>query len=51
VIVDWNDVWERVLPVFILGWLLPAVLVACLALMAVLLLIYRVLVEQFSSRG
>ncbi len=41
VIVDWSTIWERVLPFFEMGWLLPAILMVCMALMGGLLFAYR----------
>ena len=37
VVVRWASVWDWGVPLFMLGWLIPAVLVVCLGLMAVLL--------------
>lgn len=41
VVVCWATVWERAEPIFALGWLLPIVLLMCLALMVPLLMLMR----------
>lgn len=41
VIVRWAALWERTWPVFGLGWFVPALLGACLALMGLLLGLWR----------
>jgi prepilin signal peptidase PulO-like enzyme (type II secretory pathway) len=48
VIVDWADVWLGVFRFFAMGWLLPVVLVACMMLMGVLLLAYRLILTMLT---
>jgi Flp pilus assembly protein protease CpaA len=47
VIVCWNPVWNRTLPTFALGWLVPAAVICCLALMAVMLATWRLILSAF----
>ena len=42
VIVRWHALWEWLRPVFGIGWLVPAAVVVCMLLMAVLLGIWRI---------
>ncbi|HZZ72211.1 MAG TPA: prepilin peptidase [Pirellulales bacterium] len=47
VIFEWAEVWNRVRHVFWLGWELPAILLICLALMAVMLRGWRFIAERW----
>jgi len=51
VIVQWNALWERTADIFALGWILPAVFACCLALMGILLWIYRVLRDTWTGES
>jgi prepilin signal peptidase PulO-like enzyme (type II secretory pathway) len=51
VILDWTELWDRMSDVFALGWLLAALLAACMALMGVMLLAYRVLRDRTIQPG
>lgn len=46
-IVDWAHMWDATRDIFLLGWILGAVLGAGLALMGVLLLAYRAIGQRF----
>ncbi|MGD9721575.1 MAG: A24 family peptidase [Pirellulales bacterium] len=48
VIVEWTAVWQRIEPIFSMGWLLPGVLVVCMAIMGGMLWAYRLLGETFA---
>jgi prepilin signal peptidase PulO-like enzyme (type II secretory pathway) len=45
-IVRWADIWEKLGPLFALGWLVPATLAGCLVLMGPLLVIVRAISER-----
>jgi leader peptidase (prepilin peptidase)/N-methyltransferase len=45
-IVRWSDIWEKLGPLFALGWLVPATLAGCLVLMGPLLVIVRAISER-----
>lgn len=47
VLVRWTDVWDRVHPYFQLGWFIPGVVLACLALMGLMLWAMRAVREAF----
>ncbi|NLF08952.1 MAG: prepilin peptidase [Pirellulaceae bacterium] len=54
VIVFWNGVWDYVQGVFGLGWLIPAVMVVCLALMGAMLGAWRLIlgiIRGFASKS
>ena len=51
VIIAWNSVWDVALPYFRLGWVVPLVIVACLAMMAVLLTFIRLIKLAFGARA
>lgn len=46
VVVAWPTVWGQLAPVYELGWILGAVLLVCLALMGVMLLVWRHIRER-----
>ena len=45
-IVRWADVWEKIGPLFAIGWLIPATLAACLLVMGPLLVIVRAIGDR-----
>ena len=45
VIVRWHSIWEYTLSIFMLGWLVPLLMLACLMLMAVMLTTWRLLLS------
>jgi leader peptidase (prepilin peptidase)/N-methyltransferase len=49
-IVRWADIWEKLGPLFALGWLVPATLAGCLVLMGPLLIIVRA-ISDWLRRG
>lgn len=48
VLLKWNAVWLQVLPIFELGWVVPALAAVCLVLLGLMLTVYRLLVGAFS---
>ena len=50
-IVRWADIWDRLEPLFALGWLIPATLAGCLLLMGPLLVIVRALGDRLRGEG
>ena len=44
-VVAWAPIWMWAQPLFGLGWLVPAVLVVCLALLGMMLAVWRVIKE------
>lgn len=46
VVVGWRAVWPAVAPVFALGWLVPAALLACVLLLGLMLRIWRTVRER-----
>lgn len=44
-IVFWAKIWDRTLDVFAMGWLLPIFLLGCIAMMPVMLWIYRLILS------
>jgi len=48
-VVRWSAIWDYISPLCGLGWLLPAVVVVCLALMAALLLLMRFIKSMLAS--
>ena len=46
----WPEVWLSSYETFILGWLVPALLAGCMALMGGLLLFYRIVGESLGKR-
>ncbi len=57
VLVQWRDLWSAARQYYVLGWLIPMVVVVCLALMAVLLVLLQAVrhwlfgEEALDSRG
>jgi leader peptidase (prepilin peptidase) / N-methyltransferase len=45
-ILQWPELWAWGHPIFVLGWIVPALLAACMVLMFALLLVYRILRES-----
>ncbi|MCA9241838.1 MAG: prepilin peptidase [Planctomycetales bacterium] len=50
-VVRWGDLWPRVERVFEPGWLVPVMLVACVALLGVLLVVIQIAKGLFRERG
>lgn len=50
-VVRWGDIWPRVERIFEPGWLVPVMLVACIALLGVLLLAIQFVKGLFRERG
>lgn len=50
VVVKWPALWNNFQPLFAVGWLLPAVLAACLVLMAALLMAWRIFERNILAR-
>ncbi len=48
-IVRWADIWEKLGPMFALGWLVPVTLAGCLLLMGPLLIIVRAISDRLRS--
>jgi len=46
-ILQWNAIWDYVIPVFALGWLVPLMMIGCLLLMAVMLGSWRLIHAAF----
>ena len=49
-LVFWARIWNLVNPVFDVGWLVPAVLIGCLAAMAIMLCLWRLVVVAYQRR-
>ncbi len=50
VMVDWNSIWHETGGIFLLGWLMPAVLGACVILMGLMLSVWRLILGRLQSR-
>jgi hypothetical protein len=50
VAVRWPDFWDATLDFFAVGWLVPALLIVCFVLMALLLSVYRLLLRALRGR-
>jgi leader peptidase (prepilin peptidase)/N-methyltransferase len=48
VILDWDNMWDRTADIFALAWLLVAVLAVCMALMGLMLSVYRILRDRIA---
>ena len=46
-IVDWAEIWTYTKDTFALGWLVPLAVLCCLALMAVMLGVWRLILSAF----
>ncbi len=51
VVVAWASFWMWATPLFVWGWLVPAVLIICLALLGVMLTIWRIFKEFLFGVG
>jgi leader peptidase (prepilin peptidase) / N-methyltransferase len=50
VVLKWPACWDRTYDLFSLGWLVPALMVTCLVLLAVLLSIYQWILNWLAPR-
>jgi leader peptidase (prepilin peptidase)/N-methyltransferase len=50
-VVGWAPIWNWAAPIFGLGWLVPTVLVLCLALLGVMLFVWRLVKIALFGRG
>ena len=48
-VVHWAAVWDRLWPVFGLGWLVPLMILACMALLGVLLFLWKAVRDAFGK--
>ena len=51
VLVYWADIWHETRSLFELGLFLPGILLGCMAAMAVMLTVWRIIKEAFLARG
>jgi hypothetical protein len=51
VVVAWAPIWMWGQPLFALGWLVPVVLIVCLALLGIMLAFWRMIKELLFAGG